>query len=57
MNKYMYIFYFILDFSEKTIDTGLSTIKTRCLPFLQLTCLKITEIDFMKQTLSSLADH
>ncbi|XP_052098818.1 CST complex subunit CTC1-like [Mytilus californianus] len=44
------------DFTEKTIDTGISTIKTRCLPFIQLNCQKVTEMDYLKHTLSSFVD-
>ncbi|XP_063433096.1 CST complex subunit CTC1-like [Mytilus trossulus] len=45
------------DFTEKTIDTGIATIKTRCLPFIQLSCQKVTEMDYLKHTLSSFVDQ
>ncbi|XP_076102918.1 CST complex subunit CTC1-like [Mytilus galloprovincialis] len=44
------------DFTEKTIDTGIATIKTRCLPFIQFSCQKVTEMDYLKHTLSSFVD-
>ncbi|XP_033749114.1 CST complex subunit CTC1-like [Pecten maximus] len=39
------------EFSLKNVDSGLATIETRCLPFLQLDCVEVKKIDYRKWTL------
>lgn len=44
------------EFAVKTVDTGISTVETKCLPFLQLECCHVQDLNYSEWTLYNLSD-